>query len=116
MSLDELKKKIITPMTRDYREGISPRFDILDSLTGADRIEIENFLIDLLVNSSHDDWVIESLAHMKPEKAIEHMHDLAAKEKKSIWRIHYYSAIYYIKADESIVKKVIEEFGSKNIF
>ena len=105
----ELIDKIIPPSDYQHRNGFS-NDNIIDKLSAEDKSNVEDELINMLSNYKGDTLIVETLAYMNSQKAIESLKHILNETKEDLEKIIIASSIYKISSDKCLINIAIDSF------
>jgi|GEM_PF-4662276 len=109
MNIDDIVKILIPPSVREYRDGASIKYSVIDKLTLEEKEGVTNRLIELLhEKQSPDDFIVDTLVYLKVEKALPILKELLEKEKGKVLKIMLIMAIFYISNDQSMIELALD--------
>jgi hypothetical protein len=109
MNIEKLLREIIPPADYQHRNGFN-NIPLIDKLTGDEKIQLENALIDKLTFESDkepDSLIVETLAYLKSQKSVPVLRKLLDKNLYIITELIIATSIYEISRDNDMIDSAI---------
>lgn len=108
--MEKTLKEIIPPSDYQHRNGFN-NIPLIDKLTGEEKIQLENALINKLIFESDtepDSLIVETLAYLKSQKSVPVLRQLLEKNLYDITKLVIASSIYEINGDNDMIDIAID--------
>ena len=125
MNIEKILEEIIPPSDYQHRNGFN-NIPLIDKLTGEEKIQLENALIDRLTFESDkepDSLIVETLAYLKSQKSLPVLRQLLEKDLYEITKLVIATSIYEINRDDDmidiaidVIKKIEQKKGAYYIY